>query len=98
MRSRIVREVKIVNLSSTSKQMLNAIGIFLLTVTVGSEATRTIFVVVIELGADVILRYQYIDTAVDEINVKKRALVLRAARESVNTKALYPGTKYCTAI
>ena len=70
-RSRIVKEAKIVNLATTSKHRLSVIGILPLSVAIGSQATRIYLVVVNKRGADVILGCQYIDTAVDEINVKK---------------------------
>ena len=80
-RSRIVKEVKIVNLASESKHRLKVIGLLPLTVTIGGKATRTTFVFVNKLRADVILGCQYIDTAVDEINVKKRAQILKIERQ-----------------
>ena len=73
-----MKGAKIVYLASESKHMLNITGLLPLAVTIAGQATRTTFVIVEELGADVIVGFQYIEAAVDEIYVKKRALVLKS--------------------
>ena len=70
-RSIIVKEAKIVNLSSASKHSLNVIRVLPLIVTIKGQANRTTIVLVNELRAGVILGFRYIDTAVDETNIKK---------------------------
>ena len=54
-------------------------GLLPLTVTIAGQATRTTFVVMEELGVNIILGCQYIYAAMDEINVKKRASILKGS-------------------
>ena len=75
--SKINRSREIINLSSASNHKIDVLGTTLLTVKVGDQLTRTQFVVVRNLGADVILGCQYIDSAVAALNVNHRSLTLR---------------------
>ena len=63
----------IFNLASPTKHRLNtALGIVTLTVTVASFTSRHPFVVVKELGTDVILGCTFLDSAVESIHPRKR--------------------------
>ena len=68
---------KIIILAIAFKHKLNVTGLLTLTATIRCQAARATFIVVEVLGADVIIGCQYIDMAVEEINVKKRALGLK---------------------
>eukprot|EP00171_Calliarthron_tuberculosum_P021901 IDg21901t1 len=70
-----------VNLSSASKHRLDVMGLVSLTVTVADLSIRQTFVVVRQLGADVILGCQFIDSAVDFLSVRGRHLILTTGKE-----------------
>ena len=67
---------EIVNLRSASNHSLETIGVVHLTVTVGSHSARTPFVVVRNLGADVLLGCTYIDQNVETIKPRGRTVEL----------------------
>lgn len=74
------RTREIVNLSSASKHRLDVLGITTLSVTVAAHTVRVPFVVMVQLGTDVILRCHYIEKAVDSIQVQLcRVLLIDAS-------------------
>lgn len=67
---------EVVNLSSASKHRLDVLGLIPLTITVADLTIRQTFVVVRQLGADVILGCHFIDKALEFIAVQKRHVIL----------------------
>lgn len=67
---------EIANLYSASKHPLNGLGVVSLTVIVGSLTSKHSFVVVKNIGTDVILGCSYTDVAVPEIHCHKKQLLL----------------------
>ena len=70
-----MKREKIVNLASAWGHKFNVIGLLPPAVTKASNVARTTFIVLEELGTDVIIGCQYIDAAVNEINVSKLGLL-----------------------
>eukprot|EP00171_Calliarthron_tuberculosum_P023407 IDg23407t1 len=67
---------EIVNLASASNHRIDVLGIVKLTTCIADQVTRHPFVVARNLGADAILGTQFIDSAVEDIKVHKRAVLL----------------------
>ena len=68
---------ELVNLASASNHRLDTLGVAVLTVTTGTYTTRQPFIVVRQLGTDVILGCTYIDSSIDSIGVRKRVVTMR---------------------
>ena len=56
------------------------------------------FVIIDEIGIELILGFKYIETAVDEIHLRKRALVLIKLKDCDYTKTLRSRTRCYTSI
>ena len=73
----IDRNKTIVKLTSASKHSLDVLGIVYLTLTVSTFRVRQPFVVVRQLGADVILGCTFINDCVEQIYPRQRKVILR---------------------
>ena len=68
---------ELVNLASASNHRLGTLGVAVLTFTTGTYTMRQPFIVVRQLGTDVILGCTYIDSSIDSIGVRKRVVTMR---------------------
>ena len=68
---------ELVNLASESNHRLDTLSVAFLKVTTGTYTTRQPFIVVRQLGTDVILGCTYIDSSIESVGVRKRVLTTR---------------------
>ena len=64
------------NLASALNHRLDTLGIVHLTLQIATQTSRTPFVVVRQLGADVILGAMYIDKHIEHISMRRQNLIL----------------------
>jgi len=92
---KMMQEREVVNLRSATNHALDGLGIVNLSVTVGSQTVKTPFVVVENLGADVLLGCTYIDYHVKAIVPDERRVHLKNGDSVpiIRRQALKPVTR-----